>query len=416
MIRDTGISDRELEAALLKVLEGRRLSKVLLIPPDATRLHSRAGQITKIYFEYLTAQGCRVDVLPALGTHEAMSRRECESFLGVPYESLIAHNWRDDVVRIGEIPAEVITELSDGLMTEPMAVEVNRLLLDPSYDLIVSAGQVVPHEVAGMANYSKNIFVGCGGSQMINSLHMLGAFYGIERTLGRTDTPVRRVFDYAEERFITKMPLVYALTVTTQDQGETVLNGLFIGRGRELFAEASRLSREKNLTMVDRPLKKCVVYLDEEEFKSTWLGNKAIYRTRLAMADNGELMIIGPGVKRFGEDGAVDALIRKYGYVGRQALLEHVRANEDMRQNLAAAAHLIQGSPEGRFTVTYAVEQLTREEVEGVHFRYMPLSEALRLYDPAKLRDGWNTVNGEDVFYISNPALGLWADQARFAE
>ena len=419
LIRENGITDTELTLALHKPLAGKALKKVLLLPPDATRSHSYAGKITKLYYELLGESGCQVDVMPALGTHEPMSEKECAHFLGVPFSSLIVHNWRDGVVSLGEVPAALVTEVSEGLMTEPIPVEVNRCLLDSSYDLILSIGQVVPHEVVGMANYSKNVFVGCGGSGMINSSHMLGAFYGIERVLGRADTPVRRVFDYAEEHFIANLPLVYVLTVTTQSEAGTVLNGLFIGRGRDLFDEAARLSREKNLTLLDKPLKKAVVWLDCEEFKSTWLGNKAIYRTRMAMADGGELIVIGPGVRRFGEDGAVDTLIRKYGYVGRARILEKVEKNEDLRQNLSAAAHLIQGSSDGRFTITYAPGKLTQAEIESVNFRYLPLKEALTLYDPTKLKDGYNTLkrpNGteEEIFYISNPALGLWADKAKF--
>lgn len=410
---DAGIGSAELEDALRRSLEGRNLKRVLLLPPDATRLHSYAGKITKLVYDMLCGT-CDIDIMPTLGTHEPMSETECASFLGVPYSSIIVHNWRDDVVRLGEVPAELVTEVSEGLMTEPIAVEVNKRLMNGSYDLILSIGQVVPHEVVGMANYSKNIFVGCGGSNMINSSHMLGAFYGIERVLGRADTPVRTVFDYAEENYITHLPLLYVLTVTTQAESGTVLNGLFIGRGRELFDKAATLSRQKNITYVDQPLKKTVVYLDGEEFKSTWLGNKAVYRTRMAMASGGELIIIGPGVKRFGEDAAVDALIRRYGYVGRKRVLEHVAQNEDLRQNLSAAAHLIQGSSDGRFTVTYAVEQLTRQEIEGVNFRYMPLEEALRRYDPSKMKDGYNETPEGLVYYISNPALGLWASKDAF--
>ena len=353
---------------------------------------------------------CAIDIMPALGTHEPMSETECEAFLGVPYSAIIDHNWRDDVVKLGEVPGEFVESVSEGLIRDPIDVEVNRRLLDESYDLIVSIGQVVPHEVVGMANYSKNIFVGCGGSSMISSSHMLGAYYGLERIVGRADTPVRRVFDYAEEHFIAELPIMYILTVTAQSDSKTILNGLYIGRDREMFEAAARLSQEKNLTYVGEPLQKAVVYLDEHEFKSTWLGNKAIYRTRLAMADGGELIILAPGVKRFGEDDAVDGLIRKYGYVGRKRILELVSENKDLQENLSAAAHLIHGSPDGRFTVTYAAEKLTKEEVEGVAFGYMPLSEALKLYDPEKLAEG---MNPSGVFYISNPALGLWADKSR---
>jgi nickel-dependent lactate racemase len=193
------------------------------------------------------------------------------------------------------------------------------------------------------------------------------------------------------------------------------LEGLFIGRDRKLFEEAVALSQQRNLNFLDKPLKKVVVYLDEHEFKSTWLGNKAVYRTRMAIADGGELIILAPGVRKFGEDDGIDKLIRKYGYVGRERILEYYKANDDLKENLSAAAHLIHGSSDGRFSVTYAVEKLTRQEVEGVGFKYMPLSEALANYDPQQLKDGLNTLgNGDEIFFVSNPAVGLWAVKSLF--
>ena len=276
------------------------------------------------------------------------------------------------------------------------------------YDLVISVGQVVPHEVVGMANYSKNIFVGCGGNSMINSSHMLGAFYGMERVMGKDHSPVRKVFDYAEQHFLGDVPLMYVLTVTTNVGEETLLHGLYIGRERSLFEQAVEHSRQKNLTFVEAPLKKVVVYLDPREFKSTWLGNKAIYRTRMAMADGGELIILAPAVKKFGEDAENDRLIRKYGYVGRENVLRLVDENEDLQQNLSVAAHLIHGSSDGRFNITYCTKLMGEDEVKGAAFKYMAYDEAAAIYDPAKLSDGFNTVNGEEIFYISNPALGLW--------
>jgi len=392
------------------------LRKVLLLPPDITRSNSGAGIITAMYYNLLK-DTCRIDIMPALGTHVPMTREEQLEMFGpdIPEECFIVHNWRKDVIKIGEVPGNFISEISEGLLNEPIDVEVNKLLLDRSYDLVISVGQVVPHEVVGMANYSKNIFVGCGGSSMINKTHMLGAFYGMERIMGRDHSPVRKVFDYAEEKFIKDIPLMYVLTVTTQNKGKTNIHGIFIGRDRKLFEQAVALSQEKNLSFLDSPQKKTVVYLDEKEFKSTWLGNKAIYRTRMAMADGGELIILAPGVKQFGEDRENDRLIRKYGYVGRIRVLELCKKQEDLKKNLSVAAHLIHGSSDGRFSITYAVDKLTREEIEGVNFKYMQYKEACRLYDPAKLKDGLNILeNGEEIFFISNPALGLWVDKNRF--
>ena len=410
------ISDSELKEALLGALEGRQLNKVLLLPPDYTRLYSGAGKITAVYYEALK-DICEVDIMPALGTHEPMTREEFTAFFGsgVPFERMIVHNWRTDVVKLGEVPADFVSEVSDGLVNTKIDVEVNRCIVDPSYDLIISIGQVVPHEVVGMANYSKNIFVGCGGSNMINSSHMLGAFYGMERIMGKDHTPVRNVFDYAEEHFLQNIPLSYILTVTTAPGGNIHTHGLFIGRERKYFEEAVKLAQQKNLIFVDRTFKKVVVLLDEKEFKSTWLGNKSVYRTRMAIADGGELIVLAPGVDKFGEDASIDKLIRKYGYCGRENILRLVKENDDLKQNLSAAAHLIHGSGDGRFSITYCTQHLTKEEVEGVCYGYIPYAEAAKKYNPETLKDGWNTLDdGEEIYYIPNPALGLWADPAKF--
>ena len=411
---DNGVDETALRRILENSLETEtknlNLKKVLLLPPDYTRMYSGAGAITAVYYELLK-ETCEVDVMPALGTHDPMTEAECEAFfLGkIPFEKLIVHNWRTDVVKLGEVPAEFVSEVSDGLVNDKIDVEVNRRITDKSYDLIISAGQVVPHEVAGMANYSKNIFVGCGGNSMINGSHMLGAFYGMERVMGKDFSPVRKVFDYAEEKFLADAPLMYVLTVATNVSGAARIHGLFIGRERGIFEEAVKLSQKINLTYVGKPLKKVVVYLDEKEFKSTWLGNKAIYRTRMAIADGGELIILAPGVKKFGEDDENDRLIRKYGYIGRENVLKLIEKNADLQRNLSVGAHLIHGSSDGRFSITYAAGKLSREEVEGAAFAYLPYAEAIKKYDPAALKDGFNEVNGEEIYYISNPALGLWA-------
>ena len=414
---DAGLSVEEIRAAVRESLADcrDRLHKVLLLPPDYTRFHSYAGQLTAMYYEELK-DTCEIDILPALGTHVPVTKDEWVEMFGpnVPFERCIVHNWRTDVVKIGEVPGDYVSSISEGLVTTPIDVEVNRHLLDPSYDLILSLGQVVPHEVIGMANHAKNIFVGCGGASMINNSHMLGAFYGLERIMGKDHTPVRDVFDYAEEHFLLQIPLCYVLTVTTAPGGNIRVHGLFIGRERSKFEAAVRLAQEKNLIFVDRPFKKVVVMLDEKEFKSTWLGNKAVYRTRMAIEDGGSLIVLAPGVDKFGEDAANDRLIRKYGYVGREQVLKLVEEHEDLRENLSVAAHLIHGSSDGRFSITYCTRHLTGDEVRGAAFDYIPYDEIVKKYDPSKLTPGYNTVDGEEIYYIPNPALGLWADRKRF--
>lgn len=412
-----GLNDSQIRTALEQSLLDVRmnLKKVLILPPDFTRYHSNAGRITWHLYDMLK-NSCEVDIMPALGTHVPVTESEWKAMFGdIPFEKMIVHNWRTDVTKVGTVPAEFVTEVSEGLVNDPIDVEVNKRLLDSSYDLILSVGQVVPHEVVGMANRNKNIFVGCGGSSMINSSHMLGAFYGLERIMGKDHTPVRKVFDYAEEHFLSEIPLKYILTVTDAPGGHIRTHGLFIGRERKYFEEAVALAQKTNLTFVDKAFKKVVVLLDEKEFKSTWLGNKSVYRTRMAIADGGELIVLAPGVDKFGEDPSIDKLIRKYGYCGRENVLRLVKEKEDLRENLSAAAHLIHGSGDGRFSITYCTRHLTGEEVRGACYGYIPYDEAVKTYDPTLLKDGWNTLaNGEEIYYISNPALGLWADPAKF--
>ncbi|HWQ07010.1 MAG TPA: lactate racemase domain-containing protein [Feifaniaceae bacterium] len=416
---EAGLTDGELKAALTTLLSTRPAKRVLILPPDFTRFHSKAGFLTNVCYHYYADRGAEVDILPTLGTHRAMTRAEAwEMFGDIPFERFFVHSWRADVVKIGEVPGAFLSEITESLWTEPIEVEVNRRVMDPSYDLILSPGQVVPHEVIGMANHSKNIFVGVGGAEMINKSHMVGAVYGMERMMGRDFTPVRKVFDYALAHFLAERPLLFLLTVTTAPGGKTVTHGLFAGRERDALEAAIALAQQKNIDFVEHGIKKCVVYLDPSEFHSTWLGNKAVYRTRMAVADGGELLILAPGVETFGEDSQVDALIRKYGYCGRKAVLELFRKPEceDLRANMGAAAHLIHGSSDGRFTVTYAVQPDMREQIEGVQFHSADVNEMLRRYDPAKLSYGYNTLpDGEEIFFIPNPALGLWIDRERFA-
>jgi nickel-dependent lactate racemase len=388
--------------------------RVLAVPPDFTRLHSKAGLLTELAWEYYGR--ALTDVLPALGTHKAMTENEIASMYGATPRSLFrVHDWRNDVVTLGEVPGEFVREVSEGKVDYSWPAQVNKLVRDGGHDLILSIGQVVPHEVVGMANGNKNIFIGTGGAMGIHRSHFLGAVYGMERMMGRAETPVRRVLNYASEHFATGMPIVYVLTVVGKNAaGELVVRGLFVGDDAECFDRAAALSLEVNFQMLDREIKKAVVFLDPHEFKSTWLGNKSVYRTRMALADDAELIVLAPGVREFGEDKAIDGLIRRYGYCGTPATLAAVKTDPDLASNLSAAAHLIHGSSEGRFTIRYCPGHLTRAEIEGVHFAYGDLAEMTAKYDPAKLKDGYNMVDGEEIFYISNPGLGLWAYRGRF--
>jgi nickel-dependent lactate racemase len=389
-------------------------NRVLAIPPDLSRIHSRAGELTRNTYEYFGEQ--LQAVLPALGTHAPMTpEHKTKMFGAIPPALFHVHDWRRDTVTLGEVPADYIREQSEGKLDYTWPVQINRLVVEGGFDLILSIGQVVPHEVIGMANYNKNVLIGTGGPASINRSHYLSAVYGMERIMGRADNPVRRILNYAAELFLRNLPIVYVLTVVARnEEGRLVTRGLFIGDDEECFRKASELSLKVNLVLLDKAIRKAVVFLDPDEYRSTWLGNKAIYRTRMALGDGAELIVLAPGVKEFGEDPAIDRLIRKYGYFGTPASMAVVTANEDLANDLSAAAHLIHGSSEGRFRITYCPGGLSREEIVHVGYEYADLAGMMRKYDPGKLTVGYNNVDGDKIFFVPSPGIGLWADRGRF--
>ncbi len=413
---DGYLTDDEIKTELFAVLDKfEPLRKVLAVPPDFTRFYSYAGEITGMIYNYIPDK--LTDVLPALGTHTPMTEEQLRKmYKGVPLNLFRIHNWREDLATLGVVPKDFVYDVSEGRANFDWPAQVNKMLTEGGHDLILSIGQVVPHEVIGMANYNKNIFVGTGGVDGINKSHFLGAVYGMERIMGRADTPVRKVLNYASDNFAGDLPILYILTVVGKTEGgEYKVKGLYIGDDYNTFKLAAELSLKVNFEMLDKPLDKVVVYLDPSEFKSTWLGNKSIYRTRMAIADGGKLIIIAPGLKEFGEDKEIDKLIRKYGYRTTPEILKFVEENEDLKNNLAAAAHLIHGSSEGRFNITYCPGFLSRGEIESVNYNYADINEIMKRYNPSELKDGFNTMqNGEKIFFVSNPALGLWAFKEKF--
>ncbi|MCA9133109.1 MAG: DUF2088 domain-containing protein [Planctomycetales bacterium] len=388
--------------------------RVLALPPDHTRSDSRAGELTQLAYEIL---GERLrDVMPALGTHEAMNEAELAYMFGdLPRDLIRVHDWQNDVVSLGEVDADFVSQATEGIYARPWTAQVNKLLLHGGHDLILSLGQVVPHEVIGMANYNKNVFVGTGGDKGINESHYLSALYGMERIMGRCDTPLRRILNEAQDRFCQDMPLMFVQTVVESlADGRKVVRGLFVGDSHEVFFEAGKLAAEVNCFVVERAPQTVVVTMNPAKYKRTWLANKSIYRTRMLIGDGGRLVVIAPGVKQFGESRVVDQLIRKYGYCHTPQVLKLVEENQDLQDNLGTAAHLIHGTSEGRFEVLYAPhEEMTAQEIEAVGYRHGDWRQLSAQYGCEGLSNGWHTdVHGEEFYFISDPGLGLWMNAA----
>ncbi len=410
--KEKALAWEKVESLLSELLANHSEWKsVLLLPPDITRFHSGAGKITAFFYDELTRRGASVKVLPALGTHAPMKEEELIRMFGggIPQDAYLVHDFRTAVTEIGTVPADVMTEISQGLFTEDVHVSVNRELVSGKYDAILSIGQVISHEIAGMAGYTKNLLVGCGGGEMINVSHFLGVFYGLERLLGVDHNPVRDLFDYVQENILNRiMPLTFVQTVMLQENGEDTYRGVFISSDRSAFEAAAALCRKVNFNYVDRPVQKCVVWMDPESYHSTWVTNKAIYRTELAVEKGGEIIIIAPGVKMFGENDLADGIIRRYGYLPRETVLKLRETEPILAENLSMAGHLIHGSPDG-IRVTYCTNGLSREEIEHANFGYLSVEEALKRYPCENWDTGWQTLeDGEEIYFVRNAGLGMW--------
>ena len=424
---EASIIDRpKIEEMLLRtVAESRerlgieRLNRVLLLPPDITRAHAGVGWMTEFLYHHLTEAGADVHVIPTLGQHVPHTPEDNTWMFGsVPEEKIHAHDWKNGVTHLGTIEAKFVKEKTGGHVDWEIPIDLNTMTVTEDWDLIINIGHVVPHEVLGFANHNKNYFIGLGGKRLLGGSHMASAVYGIENNLGNLLTPVRACFNEAEERYLGHLKDVYIQVVMDyNDDGELVHTGVYVGDDLETYYDAARASLAQNITQFDKPVKKIVAVMQADEFRATWVANKAVYRTRMAIADGGELLVIAPGVERFGEQPEVDDLVRKYGYISQAEVLELFATQEDMQDIPHGTAHLVHGSSEGRFTIRYAPGKLTREDIESVGYEYMDVNEALNRYNPEVMKDGWNTMpDGEEVFYISTPSAGLWATKDKLAQ
>jgi nickel-dependent lactate racemase len=419
-VESSALTEQQIRDAVTRLLEEartrirRELKRVLLLPPDLTRAHSGAGKITELLYQALP--GCHVAVIPTLGQHVSHTEAENRWMFGsIPNSQIHAHDWRNGVSHVGVIPASMVAETTGGKANWEIPVDLNSMLIDEPWDLIINVGHVVPHEVLGFANHNKNYFIGLGGKETICASHIAAAVYGVENNLGCLITPLRACYNWAEEQYLGHLPDVYLQIVMRRDeQNKLVTSGIYVGDDLDTYLQAARASRAQNITTFDKPIKKVVAVMQADEFRSTWVGNKAVYRTRMVIADGGELLVLAPGLERFGEQPDVDALIRKYGYTGTERVLRLYKTEADMQAIPHAVAHLIHGSSEGRFNITYAPGHLTQKEIEGVGYQYADLKQMQERYSPEKMREGWNTMpDGEEVFYISTPSAGLWATETK---
>ena len=417
------ISQKEIEALALKSAEEclKKISKncknpkkILLLPPDITRAHSGCGRITEILYNYFEKKS-EVFVMPTLGQHIPHSEEQNKKVFGtIPENRILKHDPIHDVEKIGEIPADYVKKVTFGAADWKIPIEINKILLTNDWDIIINIGHVVPHEVLGFASYNKNYLIGLGGTATISSTHIASACCGIENILGSIVSPIRECLNKAEKDFFIGLPFAYIQVVMAlNDDGKLAHTGFYCGNDFETYLLAANQAMQENIAVVP-PIKKIVAVMGKDEFESTWVANKAIYRTRKALADNGELIIIAPGLKRFGENQEADEVIREYGYAGRDKILAAWKKDKKLQEMAHITAHLIHGSSDQRFKICYAPGYLSKKDIESVNYNYLDPAETLKKYPIEEMKYGFNTMaDGEEVYFINSPASGLWTTKEK---
>ena len=272
-------------------VSGRR---VLVLIPDDTR-HAPIPMLYRLLNEIVGKQAKRLDFLIALGTHPPMPPAAVDRLVGIPESergrnvSVFSHCWDqpDSLVRIGVIQSGEIEELTGGLLTEPIPLDVNRLLVE--YDQLVICGPVFPHEVAGFSGGAKYIFPGVAGQAVISATHWLGALGSSMKTIGVKDTAVRRVIHRAAE-LVPRPIMCLALAVR-----EDALHAIYAGGYVEAWDKAADVSAQLEITYVAHGFQR-VLSIPSTIYHDLWTAAKAMYKTEPAIADGGEVVIYAPAL------------------------------------------------------------------------------------------------------------------------
>jgi lactate racemase len=364
------------EQALLTIAPGAR---VLAIIPDKTR-DDNTDVLFPFAAEILAARKVeQFDALVAQGTHMPMTEAEKRAKVGLAdgsalgFGQIFDHQWNrpEELVTIGELNAEQVCELTGGLITNAVPVNLNRLLGPGIYDTVLIFGATVPHEVAGFAGGAKYFFPGVAGPDLTHATHWLGALASIENVIGRIETPTRHMIE-AAAAFVPARIISLNTVVTRGDDNRLRTHALFAGDVREAFRRAAAVSREVHIKYTGRKFKRVVALLDEH-YDELWVGGKASYKLGGIIEQGGELIIYAPHLRAISETHGV--LIEKYGYAPLDRVREMVALSTELQANLAIAAHLAHVSyagqrdenghvvPRYRITMASALDEATCRRV-----------------------------------------------------
>ena len=371
------------ENALSEVPKG---SRVLAIIPDKTR-DDNTHLLFPMAASVLAQKGItQLDALVAQGTHSPMSDAEklakigAESYESIPnLGSIYNHRWDrpEELVNIGELSADEVSQITRGLFNEPIPLAVNRLAAPGNYDVILIFGATVPHEVAGFAGGAKYFFPGIAGADLTHKTHWLAALATIEKIIGRIETPTRHLIEAAADRISAKV-IAFTSVVTRTEDDRLRTHALFAGDFRRSLRMAAEVSRHVHVKYTGRQYRRVVALLDEH-YEDLWLGGKASYRLGAVIEPGGELIIYAPRLRCISETHG-DDIERFGGYAPLEKIKDLVANSGELQANLCVAAHLAHVSYAGRsgsdgeFVPKYSIKlasQVDRETCRRVNLDYL---------------------------------------------
>jgi nickel-dependent lactate racemase len=198
------------------------------------------------------------------------------------------HQWNipEELVTIGELSVARVTELTGGLITNAVSVNLNRRLQPGVYDTVIIFSATMPHEVAGFAGGAKYLFPGVAGPDLTHATHWLGALAGIENVISRVETPTRHMIEAAAD-FVSAQIITLNSVITRDETNRLRTHALCAGDFRDAFRRAAAVSRRVHIKHTGRKYKRVVALLDEH-YDELWVGGKASYKLGGVIEEGGE--------------------------------------------------------------------------------------------------------------------------------
>ncbi len=297
---DGVLGDDTVRGVLAEGLEGHhRGESVLVLVPD----HTRTAPLPLIVatLNDVLGEAAAVHVLVALGTHPPLDDRSLADLIGLdsidptdrhPGLTVGNHRWRDDgeLVTVGVVTRDELAAIAGPLwhpsLGGDLPLRINRAVLE--HDHVIIVGPTFPHEVVGFSGGAKYFFPGVSGPEMIDVSHWLGALSGVVETIGRVDTPTRRLIERAASLIPTPVTLVSMVVV-----GDARLAGLFVGDLGSAWSQAAALSAARHVRVLERPMGR-VLSMAPPMYDELWTAAKAMYKLEPVLADDAELVIFAP--------------------------------------------------------------------------------------------------------------------------